>query len=215
MDIKSTSRATGKRRIRRGKTSRSPYSMSANRFWVTQGAAFNPIMFSSTLAPVLLNSGTTGTLSTSTALTPTISQFTEYSALSGLWSEVKLIACRVEFSPKTQTLNAATLQDSMYIGTRADVTAASSPSAPTGAQFVENLQNPKVISTYGVRPYMYYMSVPRDLDYSAISNDAPATPTPYAGSPGSVFVYATNLSTNSTNYFSCVLTAVWQLRMRV
>jgi hypothetical protein len=122
----------------------------------------------------------------------------------------------VIFTPKTQTTGSTnTLQDVLYVGTRADASLGSPPAAPTTPAFVDNLQNPMLISTYGVRPVIYSMYVPQDLDFSAMSNDAPSPATPYAGSPGVVMYYATNLATNSVNYFDVTVRAVWHIRGRV
>jgi hypothetical protein len=170
-------------------------------------------MFRSTLPPVLLNSGTTGTISSS-SIGFSITQFSEYSALSALQSEIRLIAVRLVFTPKTQNLS-ATLQDTIMVGSRPDFNSTTPPTPPTGFQFVENLADAKSFGTYGVRPFIWYAKIQKGLQYTALNADAPTLPTEYAGSPGSVMIYAMNLSTSSVNYFSVVLSCIWQLRFRV
>jgi hypothetical protein len=197
----------------RGSTSASSKSL----FNLHHAKAMRPIFFASTFPFGLLSSGTTGVIASSTTsvLSPSISSFSEFSPLSGLYGEIKLVACTATFIQKAQTLNSATLHDVLYVGTRADASLGAPPAVPSGPQFVDNLQNPRMIGTYGVHPYVYNMYVPQDLDFSSISNDAPAPATPYSGSPGVIMYYASNLSTNSTNYFDVVLRCVWMLRARV
>jgi hypothetical protein len=218
-DRKARTKGRGRRRKGKGRSTRGYTTASAKAiFRVAHGRAMSPIYFASTFPFGLLNSGTTGVIASSTTsvLSPSISLFSEYSALTGLYSEIRLVAARVTLVPKTQTTGStSTLQDLMYIGTRPDYSLNSPPPVPTGPQFVENLQNPMTISTYGVRPFVYNMYVAQDLDFAAVSNDAPTPSTPYAGSPGVVMYYAANLATNSVNYFDINIRCIWQIRGRV
>jgi len=166
-----------------------------------------------TLPPVLLNSGTTGTIASS-SIGNSISQISEYSSLTAIFSEVKLVAMRLLFTPKTQNLS-STLQDTMSIGSRLDYNSTTTAPTPTGVQFVNQLSDSKRIGTYGVKPYVWTMQVPAHLEYTPLNADCPTLPVDYAGSPGNVLIYATNLSTSSVNYFSVSQTLIYVLKRRV
>lgn len=175
-------------------------------------AASQSIMYRATWSAGLINSGTTGTLSSS-SIGFSIQNSTEYSPLTSLYSQVRLRGAIVTFTPKLQIFGAV-LHDTMYVGTRPDANQTTPPSAPTLPQHVENCQNPRTIGTYGTSTKVYQVYVPPALEYANIATDAPSTPTPWAGSPGSLMIYATNLTT-SANYFNITVTCVWQLRARL
>lgn len=160
-----------------------------------------------------LSSGTAGVISASD-MSASIQNFTEYSTLSSLFNQVKLLSCSVTFSPLDNG-SGSHAQSVLYVGTNMEFTA-NSNTPPTSASQVENLPGFKVIPTSNVRPVTVRMVVPRGLAFSAISADAPATPTPWAGSPGCVVAFATGgVLSNSVRYFYVTLTAVHHFRGRV
>jgi hypothetical protein len=207
-------KTNNRRRPRRGGKARSGQASPAKNFQKWDIAANGlTTTYRATIAPILLNSGTTGTLA-SASIGFSIAQVSEYSLLTGLYSGVRLVAARLVFVNKTQTLS-GTLQDTVMVGSRPDYNITTPPSTPTGFQFVENLSDMKTFGTYGVRMFTFYPKIPKDLEYTPLTADAPVLPTEFAGSPGSVLIYATNLSTSSVNYFSVTLSCVWQLKRRV
>ncbi len=104
------------------------------------------------------------------------------------------------------------VHDRLLIGTHPSYNATTFTN-PASAAGVENSQGFVEIHTATDRVLHYYMWLPKDVGYSTLGEDAPTIPTPYAGSPGAVQVWAQDLSV-SQNYFSVQCTAVWALRGR-
>ena len=86
-------------------------------------------------------------------------------------------------------------------------------SDPAAYSDVQNQTHPVRFSTLSVRPLRYTMPVPPDLEYAAVSADAPNPATPWAGSPGAIRWRAEGL-TASTVYFQLHTEAVYALRGR-
>jgi len=57
------------------------------------------------------------------------------------------------------------------------------------------------------------MVVPKGLDFANFASDAPATPTPWAGSPGVIAVWG-NGFTAATAFFEAFCEGSWILRGR-
>jgi len=91
---------------------------------------------------------------------------------------------------------------------------ANSLSAPTTWSGVQNTVNPlEVFSANRVNGTRIELKLPSYLEFSNIASDAPATPTPWAGSPGAWYIFGDGFS-NSTAYFIVQVQAMWQLRGR-
>lgn len=131
---------------------------------------------------IQLASGTTGIISQVTS--PSIANSSEYSTLQALYTEIKLIRCRLTYSSLNPT--ALTGQSRLVVSTNMAANGTTFV-APTGLISVQNGKRLKRILSAAVMPQSYNMYVPRSLDYSLITADAPATPTPWAGSPGVVY----------------------------
>jgi hypothetical protein len=213
MDIKTISKS-GRRRpnVYGARRSRlvSDYTRSMLAFSGYLEAAMQPTVRQSQWEYGLLQSSTSGTIAAGN-ISPSIQNSTEYATMASIWNEVKLVAFKVTFTPKLQTVQNLT-NDKLFIGTNFQFNNTTF-TTPSGSSQVENLQQPAIICTYGTRPYTYYMKVPL-LSYSIINADSPATPTPWAGSPGTVVVWADNLDITH-NYMSVTCHAIWLLRGRV
>jgi len=161
----------------------------------------------------VLSTGTTGVLSFSD-MSPSIQNFTEYSTLSSLFLETRLISCSATFI--SLDANAADVaQGALYVGTNMSFTA-NTHTTPTSASQVENLPGMKIIPTQIVAPVVVQMVVPKDLEYSLITADSPATPTPWAGSPGNLVGLSTGtFLTTSRRYFFVKVTAIHEFRGRI
>jgi len=85
--------------------------------------------------------------------------------------------------------------------------------APSGYIDVQNQTRPKRISTLSVREVRYRLSVPKNLEFSGITNDAPNPPTPWAGSPG-IWSWYMDGVTASTAWFTVHVECIWELRGR-
>lgn len=156
-----------------------------------------------------VDSSTSGTIAVG-SISPTIQRSSEYSILQSLFTECKLLKASVIFSAKAQSLSTIT-QGRVMIGTNMIFTSATY-SDPSSINQVQNLTNPRTFSTNSVRPYVYPMPVP-NLEFSNITADSPSTPTPWAGSPGCVVIWADGL-TPSTAYLQIDLICTYWLRGR-
>jgi hypothetical protein len=147
-------------------------------------------------------------------MSPSIQSFTEYSTLSSLFLEVKLLTAKATFvSVDADAADKA--QGVLIVGTNMAATA-NSHSNPTTTSQVENLPGKVMIPTQIVRPFTVQMVVPRSLEYSLIGSDSPATPTPWAGSPGClVGISGGTILTASTRYFYVFFEAIHKFRGRV
>ncbi len=160
-----------------------------------------------------VKSGTSGSISIAD-ISPTIQNMSEYSTVSSLFSEIKLLACTVVF---TNTCTSASVNGRIIIGTQMQANFNSHATPPLVSTQVENLAAVKYLTLgYSVfdRPFRYKMVVPPGLEYSSISADAPSTVTPWAGSPGCVYVFGDGLSA-SFQYFRVDVIATYTFRGRV
>jgi len=169
----------------------------------------NEIIIESAWSEIDLVSGTTGELSYSIA--PSIQNTTEYASLSGLFTEVKLLKATYTFYA-VQANSTSTLHSKLSMGANMIFTAPTF-SLPTAYASVLNLRKPVTINTWRVSPFTYNYTVPPGIEFANINNDSPTVPTPYAGSPGALVLYANDLSV-TTNYFRVNAKAKWHLRSR-
>ncbi len=159
-----------------------------------------------------LSSGTSAILSAAD-ISPSIANTVEYSNITALFGEVRLLSCLIEFGPTcTSTAGIGTL----IVGTQMQANQNSHATPPLSASQVENLDKKRqyVIGATQMKVYNYRMRVPKNLDFASITADAPATVTPWAGSPGCVYVYSSAL-TASAPYLTVYVQARYHLRGRV
>lgn len=160
-----------------------------------------------------LASGTSGILSAAD-ISPSIQNSSEYSTLNVLFSEVRLVSCAVVFGPNYNTSQTPTLTTAI-VGTAMDDNQNNHASTPLTITQVQNLAKKKnfTIGQYTDSVRRYQMLVPRRLEFSLIGADAPSTPTPWAGSPGCVRIFADHCQT-STNYLIVYVETIHHLRGR-
>jgi len=160
-----------------------------------------------------LSSGTTGIISFAD-MSASIQNFTEYSVLSSLFAEVKLLTAFAEFAP-LDNISSSHAQGLLYVGTNMGFNK-NTTTVPTSVSQVENLSGMRTVSTSINRPIKVRMKVPKGLDFTLITADAPATETPWAGSPGClVGISGSGTLSNSVRYFYVRLTAVHWFRGRI
>lgn len=202
-DIKTTTKSTSKVKPRR-RARRSP---------VTRQPLLNEVLVSSRWEYGQLASASTGILSASD-ISPSFANTSEYSTWNVLFSEVKLVRCRVLFGPNYNTSSTPTLATAM-VGTAMDDNQNSHASTPLTITQVQNLARKRTftIGNFTNKQIAYDMLVPRSLEFSLIGSDAPSTPTPWAGSPGCVRIFANHCQT-SINYLDVVVETVHWLRGR-
>ncbi len=173
----------------------------------------NMMVFTSRWQFGQLTSGTSGILSAS-SIAPTITSSSEYSIVGSMFTEVKLLAATVIISPQVNAGSSVT-SGRLIMGTNMIANATTHASLPLAITDVQNLAKVRfyVLSQYNNNVFQYQMPVPRNLEFAGITQDAPVAPTPWAGSPGAVYVFANNL-TVSTTYAIVDIQATWMLRGR-
>jgi len=173
----------------------------------------NEMVVKWSIAAGTLATSTSGIISSS-SFSPTIANSSEFSAYSTMFTEVKLLRCWFIFNGKQQSGNTGSpvLQGRITVGTNM-VANANSHTNPASQAQVCNLTRVKRISTYSTSPQRYNFAVPGILDFANISADAPSTVTPWAGSPGALYIYGDNL-TASTDYIDVDMICVHRLRGR-
>jgi hypothetical protein len=159
-----------------------------------------------------VSSGTTGIIST--FFSPSILSTTEISALTTLYSTVKLIAFEVMLTPKLAVNpTSVSAHSTLFIATDQSENGSTAVN-PANSSLVVNGDNLKTYATCDIKAIHYFMSVPSSLEFSPIGDDVPTIQTPWAGSPGVVNLWAENLS-NSAAYFHAATRAQYILRGRV
>jgi len=156
-----------------------------------------------------LVTGTTGTMSSWTD--SSIVHSSEYSVYSSLFTEVRLISSKYIFIP-VQATNGSVVHGTVVVCTNM-LENGSTGSNPASYTDVQNGTRPIRLPTVAVRSINYNLPVPGGLEYANIAADAPSPATPWAGSPGTVRWYATNLSV-STVYFNLHIESIYSLRGR-
>lgn len=144
-----------------------------------------------------LSAGTTGIIATS--LSPSIASSSEYSGLQTFFNEVKIVSATLLFTT-IQSTASGPKQGRIMIGTNmlANYTTFTTP---TSYVSVQNLARKVTISSSEIKPVRYRFLVPKNLEYSSLTADAPSTPTPWAGTPGAVYIYGDGF-TNSDAYYT-------------
>jgi len=156
--------------------------------------------------------GTTSTIAVST-ISPSIQNTSEYATIASLFSEVRLLKCQVVFTPHIPSTAVNTGR--VLIGTQMQANQ-SVPGTVTSITQVQNLAR-VTFMTVGApsqRPLVYNMPVPRKLDYASITADAPSPVTPWAGSPGCVYLWGDELTENVA-YLTVDVIALYHCRGRV
>ncbi len=206
LESKSTSTRTVRRRTRRTRG-------SATRFPLLGLSGGQNLQITCRYNYGEVSSGTSGVLSAAD-ISPSVSLMSEYSTLQSLFGEIKLLACTVVF---TNACTSASVNGRLMIGTQMQASLGSHASTPLSASQVENLSQVRYINLgYSVfdRPFYYRMVVPRSLEYSSITSDSPNPPTPWAGSPGIVYIFGDGLSA-SFQYLKVDIIATYALKARV
>lgn len=160
----------------------------------------------------VVSANTSGTISLGD-ISPSIQNSSEYSTVSSLFTECRLVRCTVRIVPQVGT--AALVTGSVMMGTQM-ASNLNTFTAPTQFSNVQNLAGTFVIPVgpFINRTFRYNMVVPRRLEYSSITSDAPATVTPWAGSPGVVQMFGQDL-TASASYIQIFVDVTHMLRGRV
>ncbi len=181
--------------------------------WGPSRPLLNEVLVNSRWEYGQLASNSSGVLSAAD-ISPSIATASEYSNFAVLFSECKLVSCRVVFGPSYNTSQTPTLTTAI-VGTAMDDNLNSHASTPLTITQVQNLARKKqfTIGQYTASVRQYQMMVPRALEFSLIGSDAPSTPTPWAGSPGCVRIFADHCQT-STNYLIIYVETVHHLRGR-
>lgn len=195
-DIKVSSRPKQKKGKRRGRR-------------IPRGLPLNEMMWRWRYDVGTISSNSSGNVAPA-SFSPSIVQASEYSTVSSLFNEVKLVRCVVNWAPKAGSLTVS--QGTVAVGT-SQYYNYTNPVTPSSTTSVANLARPKLISSAAVSVIRYGMWVPRGLMYSRTDADSPATVTPYAGSPGAVIAFGAGF-TPSTAYFDVWLEVVSHLRGR-
>lgn len=201
MDTKSTKTTQKKPTRRRQKQRR-----------ISRGVILGQMLFESRWEYGTLTTSTSGTLSAGN-ISPSISFAYEYSPAQSFFNSVKLVSAVVTFAP-IQSPGTGNLNGSMLIGTNKifNGTTYTNPGTINAVANLDKKAEILCIPTTQV-PFKYKMAMNRPLMFSAITGDIPAITSPFEGSPGTVCIWADNL-TASTPYFRVHITARWHLRGR-
>jgi len=178
---------------------------------VPRGMPTNEIIYKCSWTAGLLTSGTSGAISSS-GLGFTIQNSTEYSALSTIFSEVKLLSAKVCFTARGtySATNCSRLMGGYHVEYNSTTF-----TNPTQFSSVANLQKRFTLSSNIIRPFIYKVPVPKNLDFTAINADCPTLQTPFAGSPGTVMVYGTNFQASQDYFTVDYLDVIYYVKGRV
>jgi len=169
----------------------------------------NEAVFTGGWTDTTLTSGTTGAMSQ--IYSPTIQNSSEYSTFNSLFNEIKVVSFEVIFIPMTP-YNTSNSQSQVMVGSNMQYNF-NSFTAPTGFADVQNLPHRVSIASTKPSSTIYRMIVPKQLEFSSFAADAPATATPWAGSPGAVVVWGNGFA-NGTAYWRVNVLARWYMRGR-
>lgn len=196
-----TDRKTAKQAPRRKRRQRGPPRQPLN----------NEMVIESRWQYGVMTSSATGVI-TAADISPSIANSVEYSTLQSLFNEIRCLSCTVDFGPTVTTTAGVGV---LLVGTQMQANQNTHDATPLSISQVVNLDRKKeyVIGSSQMRIYKYKMKIPANLEFSAITSDAPATVTPFAGSPGCTYIYASNL-TASVVYLNIYVTTRHHLRGR-
>ncbi len=158
-----------------------------------------------------LSSGTDGTISSS--IGASISSVSEYSVLSSLYREVKLVAQTINFffnSPYATGVNSGL----WVMGTDMRMNA-TTYTLPTAYLDIYNMSDRKMYCRTSPALISFRRRVPRALDFTNIADDCPTLPVPFAGSPGVIQIFATGGAVSSQLTTTIMVTATYMLKGRV
>ncbi len=193
-------------------TTKRPKSKSKSKRYKLPPMIFNEMYYKSSWEYGTISSGTTGSIAVSN-INGSIQNSSEYSPISSIFNEVRLLSLTATFTAIQLTPGTtAVLQGHVWCGTNMSFNGSFNTN-PTSVNGVSNLTQVTKLATYTVKPVVYRMKVPKNLEFSIITLDAPSTSQPWCGSPGCVVLWGDGLS-NSTAYFKCDVTATYHLRGR-
>ncbi len=157
-----------------------------------------------------LISSTSGTISAT--YSPSIQNSAEYSTISSLFTEVRLVSFRMTLTPLVPYDTVIT-QSRMWVGYNMSFTDATHTN-PTSMAQVTNLTNSRVINSQKATPTLFTAPVPRSLEFSLMAQDSPTLATPYAGSPGMFVLWGDGFSASVVGFWRVDLLAIWHCRGR-
>lgn len=202
-----------KRTERKGRQSNS----GSSRYYggIPLGPAQNGMTYTTRWEYGILTSDSKGSISISD-IAPSISNSSEYSTVSSLFTECKLLSCSLTI---TNCVDIATVGSPVRNGELLLCTQMQANQSvntpPTGTSAVSNGAFLRLFAIGNtVEPFQYRMKVPRRLEYASITADAPNPVTPWAGSPGAVYAYAQDL-TPFAGYCKVFVTCTYALRGRI
>jgi len=157
----------------------------------------------------VIESGTSGVISGAVGFSTSFSS--EYSALSTIYSEAKLLSVSCTFTPiaSTTTLAQSEIMIGLNMGQNATTNA-----APSSFSGVENLRGMQHIPSAFLGTRTYRVRLPRVRNFLPFTADAPTLPNPDAGSPGALQYYGSGFIA-STAYYTMFIKCKWLLKSRI
>jgi hypothetical protein len=170
--------------------------------------SLNHMFYSASWTVTTLTAGTSGQISMASGFS--ISNSSEYSNLQTIFSEVRLR--RVTFSFSCRFPQDTGVHSRAQCGTRmeANQTTFTNPSAFTD---VQNLAGRREFTDCFNGLVNVRAVVPKQLDFTSLVADVPTLVSPWAGSPGSLYLYGDGF-TVSRDVFTVVVRGTWELRGR-
>ncbi len=142
-----------------------------------------------------------------------ISSTSEYSVLSSLYREVRLLSQTVEF----WMLNpyGTTTQSGLIVSGTDLKENSTTYTLPTAYLDVYNTPDAQTFSKAIARKVVIRRYVPRNLDFANIDADAPTLPVPYAGSPGVLKFIATGATASTTFTTAILIRCTYEVKGRI
>jgi len=195
---------------RRRRTGKKPKSVFG-KLMPFDSKLLNERFYKSSYSEATLSSSTAGAITSSIGVS--IANSSEYSLLTSQYTEVKLVRARLKIMSRRPLDSSVTaLTARIGIGTNM-IMNNTTFTLPSSANDVNNLPDVAFYMSCAIVPRTKELIVPKDLMYSNLTADAPATVTPWAGSPGTFQVYGSGF-TPSLDYFIIQLDVIWHLRGR-
>ncbi len=161
-----------------------------------------------------LSSGTAGEISAS--ISASIQNSSEYSVLSSLFRESKLVSQSLEFffyNPySTSGTNAVTT--TMVIGTDMRMNGTTF-TLPTTYLEVYNASDRRTYARTNPDKVLFRRQVPRGLEHTNIADDCPTLPIPYAGAPGVIQIISLGAQISTQITTILFITATYHLKGRI
>lgn len=168
----------------------------------------NNMFYSASWTVTTLTAGTSGQISMASGLS--ISNSSEYSSLQTIFSEVRLKRATFSFSCRYAQDTGVHSRAQAGTRTEANQTTFTLPAAFTD---VQNLVGKREFTDAFKGIVSVEAVVPSNLDYTSLVADVPTLVSPWAGSPGSMYLYGDGF-VPSRDVFTIVVRAIWQLRGR-